>query len=145
MTSTAGGSGPTLVRAERQLGAVSGVGAVRVAAGERPTAADERAAAAQAWLAVARACTAQGADDEAYAAARSGLEELGDAYAGAAVEDDTPLKLAAAEDAHVHGLPHASGRRPRRPGCRAGRRRPPSGRAARTGTSRTSSTGAPPA
>ncbi|HEY8339426.1 MAG TPA: hypothetical protein VIK95_06135 [Egibacteraceae bacterium] len=108
MTSTAGGSGPTLVRAERQLGAVSGVGAVRVAAGERPTAADERAAAAQAWLAVARACTAQGADDEAYAAARSGLEELGDAYAGAAVEDDTPLKLAAAEDAHVHGLPHAN-------------------------------------
>lgn len=108
MTSTADDSGAALVREERRLGTEAGLGVVRITAAGQPTAADHRAAAARAWLSVARAYAAADAADEAYAAARSGLEELGDAYVSAEVDDDTTVKLLAAEDAHAQGLPHAA-------------------------------------
>ena len=87
MTSTADDSGAALVREERRLGTEAALGVVRITAGGQPTAADHRAAAARAWLSVARAYAAADAADEAYAAARSGLEELGDAYVSAELAD----------------------------------------------------------
>lgn len=97
----------TVVREERRLGDVAGVGEVTVSVGP-PVTADQRAAAARAWLSVARTLQAAGAGEEAYVAARSGIEELGDAYVDPEVDDDTTMKLLAAEDAHDRGLDHAA-------------------------------------
>lgn len=106
MTTQAGDA--ATVREERRLGAVGRAGVVTVAAGESENADDHRAAAAQAWLAVARACLEADAGAEAFAAARSGIEELGQAYADPEADDDTTLKLVAAEDARDKGLEHAA-------------------------------------
>lgn len=102
-----GASAPRVIRAERQQGGRREVGEVTVAGGGDPAVADERAAAGRAWLAVARSFLASGDGDDAYRAASRGLDELGDAYLDEGVEDDTTLKLLAAEDGHDSGADHA--------------------------------------
>jgi siderophore synthetase component len=63
----------------------------------------EQLASAQAGLAEAEQALAEGDADAAIARARSGLEALGEDYAPAEVEDDTTLKVLAAEDAIDQG------------------------------------------
>jgi hypothetical protein len=60
--------------------------------------AHEALAGARAWLALGRRRLEAGEAGPAYAAALSGIEELGDSYWTPDVIDDTSLKLAAAED-----------------------------------------------
>ena len=63
-----------------------------------PPGADHQVAAAgQAWHGVASQLLAQGNAEAAYAAATSGVEELGSAYKSGPVRDDTGMKLAAAK------------------------------------------------
>jgi hypothetical protein len=58
----------------------------------------ERLAGARAWLGLGEHALADGDADPALAAARAGLDELGDDYAPAGVEDDTTLKAYAADE-----------------------------------------------
>lgn len=95
------------VREEREQDGRAAVGEVVLADGASPQADDQRAAAARAWLAIARALIDEGDADAAYRAASRGVDELGDAYLGEEVEDDTTLKLLAAEDGHRSGAAHA--------------------------------------
>lgn len=102
----ADGDGARTVREDRELGGFAGTGEVTPASGDAE--ADRRIAAARAWLAVARAAMAVGARPQGFEAARRGVEELGDGYAvGSDVEDDTSLKLLAAEQANDEGAEHA--------------------------------------
>lgn len=96
------------VREERAAGGRSAVGEVVLAEGVSPRADDHRAAAARAWLAIAEAWVEAGDRDAAYRAASSGLDELGGAYVDDEVEDDTSLKLLAAEDGYSSGAAHAA-------------------------------------
>jgi hypothetical protein len=95
------------VREERTADGRTAVGQVELTDGTSARAADSRAAAARAWLSIANACIDDMDGDGAYRAASTGLDELGDAYLGDEVEDDTSLKLLAAEDGHANGEPHA--------------------------------------
>ena len=88
-----------MVREERALAGRSAVGEVAVG-GSAPSADVTRLAAGRAWLAVASMLAEAGQAEEAYAAASAGIDELGNAYAGDEVEDDTSLKLLRAEDLH---------------------------------------------
>jgi hypothetical protein len=63
----------------------------------------ERLEGAQAGLAQAEQALAEGDADTAIAGARSALEALGEDYAPDGVEDDTTLKVLAAEDAIEQG------------------------------------------
>ena len=72
------------------------------------TAPDPRVDAAQRWLGTSRQRLDAGAVDEALAAARSGIAELGNDYAGPDVDDDTELKALAAEDQLEQGNPAAA-------------------------------------
>lgn len=63
----------------------------------------EQLASAQAGLAEAEQALTQGDADAAIAGARRGLEALGEDYAPDGVEDDTTLKVLAAEDAIGEG------------------------------------------
>ncbi|GEM_PF-5529177 len=62
-----------------------------------------RAAAGQAWVGVAQALLHAGNAEAAYAAATSGVEELGTPYAAVRVRDDTGMKLKAAAAQHAAG------------------------------------------
>lgn len=100
-------SDASVVSEERAADGRSAVGELVLADGASPASDDRRAAAARAWLAIAGACVDDGDGEAAYRAASTGLDELGDAYLGDEVEDDTTLKLLAAEDAHANGAAHA--------------------------------------
>jgi hypothetical protein len=95
------------VTEDRTADGRTAVGQVVLAAGASPQVEDRRAAAARAWLSIAEVCVEDGDGDAACRAASSGLDELGDAYLGDEVEDDTSLKLLAAEDGHANGAAHA--------------------------------------
>jgi hypothetical protein len=64
---------------------------------------DDALTAARAALSEAEHALAEGDAETAVARARAGLEALGDDYAPDDVEDDTTLKLLAAEDAIATG------------------------------------------
>jgi hypothetical protein len=63
----------------------------------------EALAGARAWLALGRQRLDAGEAEEALAAARSGITELGRSYRSPAVIDDTKLKLAAADEREEEG------------------------------------------
>jgi len=63
----------------------------------------EALAGAQASLTLAETLLATGRPDDALAAARSGIEELGGLYRTELGKDDTKLKLLAAEDQREQG------------------------------------------
>lgn len=91
----------TVVRVERERAGERAEGEV-VASGEAGKV-HERLAGARAWLALGeRLLDADNADD-ALAAGRAGLEELGPDYASRRTVDDTGLKLALAEDRLAEG------------------------------------------
>lgn len=108
--------GPRVVREERSLdgmGAHRGVGEVILGAAETERPDHRSAAAAKAWLTVARAQTDAGERDSAVESASRGLDELGESYlgsddAGSGVEDDTTLKYLAAQDLREQGSEHAA-------------------------------------
>jgi hypothetical protein len=58
----------------------------------------ERLAGARAWLGLVEQALAEGDPGAAVGAARAGLDELGEEYAPDGVEDDTTLKVYAAEE-----------------------------------------------
>lgn len=82
-----------VVKVERTHEGITVTGTLSAPPGED----HELAAAGQAWLGVANELLAQGKADAAYAAATSGVEELGTSYRSGPVRDDTGMKLAAAK------------------------------------------------
>jgi hypothetical protein len=91
------GAGVWRVRAERAQGgqAVTGEALVRADSGLHTALAGGRA-----WQALAQACLAAEDAAGAWAAARAGLDELGDRYSARSIGviDDTALHVAMAED-----------------------------------------------
>jgi hypothetical protein len=63
----------------------------------------ERLAGAAAWRRAGQRALEQGSLEEAHQAALQGLVELGEGYAAPGVEDDTELKLLAAEELWAAG------------------------------------------
>lgn len=101
--------GQAAVREERALANTAGAGTVLLGEGEAVQDVHRRVAAAKAWLDVAQQTHTAGRGGDAYEAARRGLAELGEDYADLDldVEDDTGLKLAAAEYAHSEHAEYA--------------------------------------
>ncbi len=99
------GDGRWRLAAERGLGSVTERASVvvRGQADEPPSAEHARLAGARAWLSVSQRLLDTGAVEDALTGARSGIAELGDAYAGDDVDDDTELKALAAEDELANG------------------------------------------
>jgi hypothetical protein len=93
---------------ERELYGRRGSGEVTLAAGADAEAADQRAAAGRAWLAIAQSFIDSGDREAAYRAADMGVDELGNTYLDDLVEDDTTVKLLAAADAHGSGAEYAA-------------------------------------
>lgn len=96
----------TMARQTRTCGGMSIVATVDTSTTPRAGAIDGLASAlagASAWLALARKNLAEGRAHVAMECARSGIEELGENYADEATEDDTSLKLAAAQERAEQG------------------------------------------
>jgi hypothetical protein len=90
-----------IIRVTRAHGAASAKGVVAIRQATEPAAATAphlALAGARAWLALGNQALAGKRDDEAIACARAGLNELGHDYAPPTVEDDTELKVLAADD-----------------------------------------------
>jgi hypothetical protein len=88
------------IRVERRDGDDSAVGETVVRHEQPPSQEDPPhavLAAARAWLAIARARLDRGDFGGAISSARRGLDELGEDYAPFMTEDDTDLKLLAAD------------------------------------------------
>jgi hypothetical protein len=92
---TRDGPGRWTIRVERGLAGAVAEGTVVLS---RDEPAHARLAAARAWLAVGQELQARGDAADAIAAARAGIDELGDDYARRDAIDDTDLKIYAAED-----------------------------------------------
>lgn len=107
------GDGECVVRVEREWAGERAVGTAVV----RGTGADDPAAAAhaalaesRAWLELGRRKLEAGEPREAVRCAEQGLEALGDEYAPPGVEDDTQLKLLAAQEQLRQGRDEAGAR-----------------------------------
>lgn len=99
-------AGERRVRVEKQWKGQSAPGEVIVRADEQPGQPGkepETLAGSRAWLALGRTFLASGDAESAIECARQGLEALGDDYASPAVDDDTDMKLFAAEDRIAEG------------------------------------------
>lgn len=89
------------MRIEKQWKGQSATGEVLVSAADAPGKASkeqETLAGSRAWHALGRTFLASGDAEDAIACARHGLETLGDDYASPTVDDDTDMKLFAAEE-----------------------------------------------
>jgi hypothetical protein len=98
--STASASEPRTIVVERAIGTARAEGTAIVRNGAET---HERLAGARAWAALGRAKEAEGVFEDAVAAARSGLDELGPDYATLGVIDDTDLKRRAGEAQYSRG------------------------------------------
>jgi len=107
-TVEAKGPGRWLVRTSRSAEGEAAEGTVLLRSDRPPGSppAHLRLAGARAWLALGQRFQSRSRWQEAIASARAGLAEIGSDYAGPDVDDETDLKLLAAEDRLAQG--HAS-------------------------------------
>jgi hypothetical protein len=89
-----------VVREERERGGVTAAGEVRA---DQPGDETRRLAGAVAYARLGRRLLADGAVEDAVAAAQAGLEEVGKAPFDPQLSDDTAMKLYAAEDRLAEG------------------------------------------
>jgi hypothetical protein len=99
-------AGAWSLQAERHLGGRTAHGTAIVIAPDRPDPASSphaRLAGARAWSALGAQYLSAGDATSAAAAARAGLQEIGDGYCPPGVDDDTMLKISAAEERIADG------------------------------------------
>lgn len=89
-----------VVREERERGGVTAAGEVRA---EQPGDETRRLAGAVAYARAGRRLLADGAVEDAVAAAQAGLDEAGEVPFDPALIDDTAMKLSAAQDRLAEG------------------------------------------
>jgi len=100
------GAGAWSLQAERHLGGRVARATAIVVASDKPDPASSphtRLAGARAWSALGAQCLSAGDAANAAAAARSGLQELGNDYRPPGVKDDTMMKIDAAEERIADG------------------------------------------